>query len=107
MLSLEYCIEHAPELAQEIVNEWGRVTSTGNAGTLTSDFKLLSEQACQYQAVKRDTDYRREAYTRSSKDRATDKELQAFLEQDAAKDRAEREVFAKAYKKFRDAHEVS
>lgn len=28
-LSLELCLEHAPELAQEVVNPWGRVASTG------------------------------------------------------------------------------
>jgi hypothetical protein len=105
MLSLEYCVEHAPELAQDVVNEWGKVTSTGHGADLTPDFRVLSEHACRYQAVKRDTDFRRDAYSRRSKDPATDKELQAFLEQEAAKERAEREVFAKAYKKYRDARE--
>lgn len=67
MLSLEYCIEHTPEFAQEIVNEWGKVMSTGHGAALTPDFRVLSEQARRYQAVKRDTDFRREPIVAGAK----------------------------------------
>ena len=87
------------------MNEWAVVTNGGHSDSLTPECKALNELACQYQAVKRNTDFRRETYSRRSKDPATDKELQVFLEQDAATERAEREVFARALKKYRDAHE--
>jgi hypothetical protein len=107
MPSLEYCIDHAPEMAQEIVNAWAVSANAAHADNLTPAFKTLLEQACQYLAVKRDTDLRRETYGRRSEDPANDRELQAFLDQDAAKERAQREVFAKACKEYRDAREMS
>jgi hypothetical protein len=43
--SLEDYIEHADDLAQEVVNAWGINARAGNAATLTRDFKALFEIA--------------------------------------------------------------
>jgi hypothetical protein len=102
MTSLEYCIEHAPELAQEIVNAWATSTNAAHADNLTHDFKIVLEQASEYLAVRRDTALRRETYSRRSGDLANDKELQALLEEDAAKEHAARIFFGTECKKFRD-----
>jgi hypothetical protein len=102
MSSLEYCFEHAPELAQEIVNAWATSANAAHADNLTPDFRVVLEHASAYVALRRDTALRRETYSRRSQDPANDKELQAFLEEDAAKERAAREVFARECKRFRD-----
>jgi|ERR1035438_153505 hypothetical protein len=98
MSSLEYCFEHATELAQEIVNAWAtraNAAHAAHADDLTPDFKVVLEQASEYLAVRHDMALRRESYSRRSNDPANDKELQAFLEEDAAKEHAAREVFAR------------
>jgi hypothetical protein len=106
MSSLEYCFEHATELAQEIVNAWATSANAAHADDLTPDFKVVLEQASEYLAVRHDMALRRESYSRRSNDPANDKELQAFLEEDAAKEHAAREVFARECKKFRDGRAV-
>jgi hypothetical protein len=102
MSSLEYCIEHAPELALEIVNAWATSANAAHADDLAPDFKVVLEQASDYLAVRRDTALRRESYSRRSSDAANDKELQAFLEEDAAKEHVARVFFGTECKKFRD-----
>ena len=87
MSSLEYCFEHAPELAQEIVNAWATSANAAHADDLTPDFKVVLEQASEYLALRHDMALRRESYSRKSNDPANDKDLQAFLEEDAPKER--------------------
>jgi hypothetical protein len=100
MSSFEYCFEYAPELAQEIVNAWASGAKAEHVDDLTSDFKVVIERASEYLAVRRDMALRRETYSRS--DPTNDKERQVFLEENVAKERAARIVFAMAYKKFGD-----
>jgi hypothetical protein len=88
--------------AQEIVNAWATRANAAHSDDLTPDFKVVLEQASEYLAVRHDMALRPESYSRRSNDPANDKELQAFLEGDAAKEHAAREVFARECKKLRD-----
>jgi hypothetical protein len=69
--SLEDYIEHADELAQEIVNVWGINLSAGNAATLTTDFNALFEIACQYRTARETADNHREFNLLSEQDATT------------------------------------
>jgi len=104
MPSLQYCIEHAPSIAQQVVNEWSIRAKSGGAASLTSDFKALLEQASQYHALTRDASMRRETYTRLSQGPAADRERDALARESADAERLARAAFAAAYKKFRDDH---
>jgi hypothetical protein len=100
--TLEYCIEHADDLAQRLVNKWG--ASGGDTAPLPADFKALLELACRYRAAKQNADAFR-AYQTIRPNADPDRDLDALLEQEAAKELAGREVFAKACKDFQDKHE--
>jgi hypothetical protein len=99
MSSLAYYIEHAPDLAQNLVNEWARIANARHAENLTPAQKNINEEACQYQAVRRNTDFERKRLIKRS---ASAAEQAAFLERE---ERAQREAFGKAYKKFQDNRE--
>lgn len=92
MQPLENYIKHADELAQEVVNAWGGHVSAGNAARLTAEFKVLFDAACEYRNAKQLADNRRE--------------FNMLSEQEAAKEKATREAFAKAYMEFREKHQV-
>jgi hypothetical protein len=95
--TLEHCIEHADDLAQWVVNKWG--ASGGDAAPLPADFKALIELACRYRTAKQNADAFR-AYQTIRPNADPDRDLDALLEQEAAKELAGREVFAKACKDF-------
>ena len=84
--SLEDYIEHADELAQEIVNVWGINLSAGNAATLTTDFKALFEIACQYRTARETADNHRE--------------FNFLSEQESTQEKEMRESFAIAYQHY-------
>lgn len=87
---LEDYIEHADDLAQEVVNAWGIHVSAGNAADLTTSFKALFETACQYRTAKQTADNHRE--------------FNLLSEAEAAKEKATRESFAEAYRKHWEAN---
>ncbi len=91
--SLEKYLEHADELAQDVVNAWGSNVSAGNASKLTPDFKALFETACRYRTAKQIADNHRE--------------FGMLSEQWAAREKEAREAFARAYKDFREKHEAA
>ena len=72
--SLEDYIEHADDLAQEVVNASGINARTGNAATLTRDFKALFEIACQYRTARETADNHREFNVLSEQDATKEKE---------------------------------
>ena len=86
--SLEYCIGHADDLAQRVVNKWG--ASGGDAAPLPADFKALFEKACRYRTAKESVESHREYKVVTEVRR----------EQLAAEEAATREAFAKSYKDF-------
>jgi hypothetical protein len=92
MPSLEKCLEHADELAQEVVNAWGIQVDAGNAAHLTPDFKVLFEATCRYRNAKQLADNHRE--------------FNFLSEREAAEEIAAREAFATAYRDFADKHEA-
>lgn len=87
---LEDYIEHADDLAQEVVNAWGINVSAGNAAYLTAPFKDLLETACQYQTAKRIADNHRE--------------FNFLTEKEAANEKATRNAFAEVYKAHWESH---
>jgi hypothetical protein len=89
--SLRKCIEHADELAQEVVNAWGGNVSAGNAARLSPDFKALFEKTCRYRDAKQLADNHRQ--------------FNALSEKDAAEEIAARQEFAEAYRDFSDKYE--
>src|SRR4030088_925102 len=101
MRSLEYCIEHADELAQEVVNAWAVNADAGHAADLTADFKALLELACQYHTAKRTADNRRDTFgvVRQRMDGPVP-EFDAALEEVSSQERAARDVFAKAFQEY-------
>jgi hypothetical protein len=84
--SLEDYIDHADDLAQEIVNAWGISVSAGNAATLTTDFKALFEIASLYRNARETADNHRE--------------FNFLNHQDAKIEKLTRESFAIAYKYY-------
>jgi len=89
---LEDYIEHADDLAQDVVNAWGINVSTGNAATVTTDFKALFEIACQHRTAKETADSHRE--------------FNILSEQDITKEKLTRESFAKAYMAYWEKNAV-
>ena len=83
--SAEICdiIEHADERAQQVVNNWCINVSAGNSACLTASFKALFETAEQYRTAKQTADSHRE--------------FNSMTEAIAAREKAARESFAKAY----------
>jgi hypothetical protein len=88
MHSLEYCLEHADELAQEVVNAWGVNVDAGNAKLLTDNFKALFEITCRYRTARETADNRRQ--------------FNLLNERDATVEKKTREAFARAYKDYED-----
>lgn len=56
---LEHYIEHADELAQQVVNVWGTYTTSGDGDKLTPQFKSLFDKACRYRDAKHTADNHR------------------------------------------------
>ena len=86
--SLEYCIEHADDLAQQVVNKWG--ASGGDAAPLPADFKALFEKACRYRSAKEMVESQR----------GSNVVTEVKREQLAAEEEATRKAFAKSYQDF-------
>jgi hypothetical protein len=87
---VEYYIERADELAQQVVNAWAVNVKAGNSALLTDSFKALFEAACQYRTAKAYADQYRKFNRLSQKD--------------AAREKTTRESFAGAYKEYEEAH---
>ena len=81
---LEQYIQHADELAQQVVNVWGSYTSAGDGDKLRPEFMALFDKACRYRDA-RDTAKNHREFRALTKDEET-RESQTRLE------------FAKAYK---------
>jgi hypothetical protein len=88
---IEDYIEHADELAQDVVNAWGVNVSAGNSAYLTASFKALFDAADHYRTAKQIADNRRE--------------FNLLTEEEADKEQATRASFAQAYKKRWEAHQ--
>jgi hypothetical protein len=65
MPPIGYCVGHAEELAQEVVNAWAVNMRAGSAGSLTDDFKALFDKACRYRDARSATT--REAFAEAYK----------------------------------------
>jgi hypothetical protein len=81
-------MEHADELAQEVVNAWAANMQADNAGSLTDDFKALFDKACRYRHAKGDNQ----------------RQSNMLREPDRAEEEAKRRAFAEAYKAFDEKH---
>jgi hypothetical protein len=58
---IEEYVEHADELAQEVVNFWGMTVKDGDGATLAEDFMAVFEKACEYRNAKKIADNHRRA----------------------------------------------
>lgn len=92
MPPIEEYLEHADELAQEIVNAWGVNMRAGNGAFFTDEFKVVFDKACRYRNAKNDADNHRQVNVSS--------------EGDAAEETATRQGFAEAYKTFWEKHQA-
>lgn len=90
---LENYVQHAPELAQDVINAWGSNARAGNAGSFTTDFKALLDKTFAYWDAKKIADNHRENNVLSEK---------VALEESTT-----REAFAIEYKRFHEAHEAA
>jgi hypothetical protein len=93
MRTIETYLEHADELAQEVVNAWGVNMQAGNGPLLTDDFNALLDKACRYRDAKGQADNRRE--------------FQMLSERDTDTEKATRQEFAAAYKRFWENHQAA
>ncbi len=91
MRTIEFYLEHADELAQDVVNAWGVNVDAGNAKLLTEEFKALFELTCRYRAARETADNRRQ--------------FNLLGELEAASERKTREAFVRAYMDFEKARE--
>ena len=90
---LEDYVQHAPELAQDVINAWGSNTRAGNAGSLTPEFKALLEKTFAYWDAKKIAENHREN--------------NVLTEQLAHEESVRREAFAMEYKRFHEAQEAA
>jgi hypothetical protein len=93
MPPIEDYLEHADELAQEVVNAWGVNMRAGNAAFLTGEFKAVFDRACRYRSAKNGADNHRQ--------------VNMLNEQDAAEETATRQGFAEAYRTFWEKHQAA
>jgi hypothetical protein len=92
MPALEKYLEHAPELAQVVVNTWAEIVQAGNTD-FTDEFKDVFDKACRFRNAKSTADNRRE--------------FKILTEQEATEESATLRAFAKAYKAFYEKHEAA
>ena len=52
MASIEYNLEHADELEQTIISNYGKLVDAGHGASLTVEFKALFEKATEYRMAK-------------------------------------------------------
>jgi hypothetical protein len=93
MPPLEKYVEHADELAQEVVNSWGANATAGNTASLSSDFMALFNKACLYRDARKIAQNRREFHI--------------LTESEAVEEISARQAFAEAYKAFREKQEAA
>jgi len=84
MPPLETYLEHADDLAQEVVNAWGINARVGNAASLTPEFGALVDKACRYRMLRQVADNHRE--------------FNVLTEQEAAEEKTACQAFVEAYK---------
>lgn len=83
MPSVEYYLEHADELVQDVVNAWAMNMKAGNTALLTAEFKDLFVKTCWYRTIKSVADNHRE--------------LKVLSEQEATEEQTARLAFVEAY----------
>ncbi len=90
MRPFDYYLEHADDLAQDVVNAWGVNVSAGNAKLLTADFNAVFELACRFRTARETADNRRQFNMPGERDSVVENETL--------------EAFAKAYKSYEDQY---
>ena len=90
MPPLEEYLEHADELAQNVVDAWALNTEAGNSSFLTEQSKELFDKAYRYRLAKRLVDNHREHNMLS--------------DADVAEEKAARQAFAEGYKALHEKH---
>lgn len=88
--TFEFCLEHADELAQEVVNAWAVNVDAGNAKLLTEDFKQLFELTCRYRTSREIADNHRQ--------------FDLLSEDEATSEKETRESFVRAYKLYEEEY---
>lgn len=86
MRPLEEYIEHADELAQNVVTAWDNNVEAGNAANFSPAFKRLMERAWIYREAKKRADNHRE--------------FDCFTKEDATWVAQTREAFTREYRSF-------
>jgi hypothetical protein len=86
MAPLEGYLEHADELAQDVINTWGPIAQAGGADTFTPQFKCLVDITVLFREARKQADNFR-------KDNVLTEEI-------AGTEQATRQAFAEAYKAY-------
>ena len=84
--ALEKYLQHADELAQEVVHAWVVNAKAGNSEYLTPEFKDVFDKAFEYRQSKKIADNHRD--------------FNILTEEDSTAERTSREIFATAYKRW-------
>jgi len=92
MPSIEWCLEHADELAQEVISTWEAKTEADKPAPVSDDFSALFDKASQYVVAKSNADHRRQ--------------FPDLNKIDAVEEQATRQAFAEAYKSYSEKSEV-
>lgn len=86
MPTIEWYMEHADDLAREVMDSWELKTEADNAEPVSDDFQALFDKASQYRVAKSTANERRQFA-----------DLNAI---DAVEEKATRQAFAEAYKSY-------
>ncbi len=84
--ALEEYVQHADELAQEVVHAWVVNVNAGNSEYLTPEFKGVFDKAFEYRQSKKIADNHRQ--------------FNILTEEDSTAERTSREIFVAAYKRW-------
>jgi hypothetical protein len=95
--TLEYCIKHAHDLAQQVVDEWG---ASGGDATAHPSLKALNVLACQFLDAERNANDAREYPVSVVQMPTIDPAWAGHIKEQEAKERLAREAFCKAFKEF-------
>ena len=87
------------ELAEAVINEWAMYAQAGHAEDLAPEFRELADRACEFRSAAQWLDSQRRSFELIA-EYANQPSSEAVLEQPLAREKASREAFLVAYKKY-------
>lgn len=87
------------ELAEAVISEWAMYAQVGHAQDLAPEFRDLADRACEFRNAAQWLDSQRRSFELIA-EYANQPSSEAVLEQPSAREKAAREAFLGAYKKY-------